>query len=82
MDLKQLIDDEMANYFDGGYTKASDARDSLERFAAYLTRKTPLPDDQLRRVMVAVPVYGDDQDHAHMIRMGRAVERAHGMGKA
>ena len=35
-----------------------------------------LSDEQMRRVMVLQPVYSDDADYAHMLRMGRAVEAA------
>lgn len=35
-----------------------------------------MDDEQIRRVMVMQPVFSDDADYAHMIRMGRAVENA------
>jgi hypothetical protein len=35
-----------------------------------------LSDDQIRRIMVLQPVYSDDADHAHTVRMGRAIEVA------
>ena len=35
-----------------------------------------LSDANMRRLMVLQPVYSDDVDYAHMIRMGRAVEAA------
>lgn len=35
-----------------------------------------LRNEDLRRIMSMQPVYSDDKDYAHFIRMGRAVEAA------
>lgn len=39
-------------------------------------KPTILTDDEMRRVMVVQPVYSDDEESGHMLRMGRAVEAA------
>ena len=35
-----------------------------------------LSDEQMQRVMVMEPMFSDDQNNAHYVRMGRAVEKA------
>lgn len=50
-----------------------------------MNQRTILTDDQMRRVMSIQPIYGDDADYAHYLRMGRAVEaatNAHAMAAA
>jgi hypothetical protein len=40
---------------------------------------TPPTDDELRRVVVMVPMYSDDGNHAYHIRLARAVLAAYGV---
>ena len=35
-----------------------------------------LSDEQMQRVMVTEPMFSDDQNNAHYVRMGRAIENA------
>ena len=37
-----------------------------------------LSDEKMRRTMALQPMYSDDADYAHLLRMGRAVEAATG----
>ena len=47
----------------------------VHKHAAHPPR-APLTDEDLKRIMTMQPIYSDDRDHMHTIRMGRAVESA------